>query len=144
MSRDGAFGMLIGAAVGTLFLVPAHGLAQWGIVEVDPCSSAVIYVSPLGGLIRCAESGWAPDQFTLGVMYDNGMSVAEDDPEAVRWFRMAAEQGHASAQHNLGLMYAEGNGVPRGRCGSRTLVSASSRARACFSPVQPWTDVRQW
>ena len=112
VSRGGAFGVLIGAAVGTLFLVPAHGSAQWGVFEVDPCSPAVIYLSRLEGLIRCAESGWAPDQYTLGVMYDNGMSVAEDDAEAVRWYRMAAEQGHASAQHNLGLMYAEGDGVP--------------------------------
>ena len=28
VSRDGAFGMLMGAAVGTLFLVPVHGSAQ--------------------------------------------------------------------------------------------------------------------
>ena len=47
-----------------------------------------------------------------GVMYANGLRVAEDDAEAVRWFRMAAEQGHAPAQHNLGLMYTEGEGVP--------------------------------
>ena len=28
VSRGGAFGILIGAVVGTLFLVPAHGSAQ--------------------------------------------------------------------------------------------------------------------
>ena len=111
-SRDGAFGLLIGAAVGTLFLVPAHGLAQWAPFEVDPCSSDVLNMSALEGLIRCAESGWTPDQYTLGVMYDNGNGVPEDDAEAVRWYRMAAEHGHASAQHNLGVMYAHGNGVP--------------------------------
>ena len=111
-SRDGAFGVLMGAAVGTLFLVPAHGLAQWELFEVDPCSSAVIYLSRLASLIRCAETGYAPDQYTLGVIYAEGDGVAEDDAEAVRWYRLAAEQGHASAQYNLGLMYAEGNGVP--------------------------------
>ena len=90
-SRDGAFGLLIGAAVGTLFLVPAHGLAQWAPFEVDPCSSDVINMSALEGLIRCAESGWAPDQYTLGMMYAQGNGVPEDDAEAVRWYRMAGE-----------------------------------------------------
>ena len=111
-SRYGVFGILIGAAVGTLFLVPAHGLAQAELLRLDPCSSEVIYMSPLEGLLRCGKTGYAPDQYTLGVMYANGMRVAEDDEEAVRWFRMAAEQGHASAQNSLGLMYAEGDGVP--------------------------------
>ena len=111
-SRDGAFGILIGAAVGTLLLVPAHGLAQADVLRLDPCDSAIIYTSRLGGLISCAETGHAPDQYTLGVMYSRGEGVPEDDAEAVRWYRLAAEQGHASAQNNLGLMYAEGNGVP--------------------------------
>ena len=111
VSRDGAFGLLIGAAVGTLFLVPAHGLAQGVISRPDPCSGSVIHLSPVVGLIRCAEEGYAPDQYTAGVMYDNGTRVAEDDAEAVRWYRLAAEQGHALAQHKLGLMYDNGDGV---------------------------------
>ena len=46
-------------------------------------------------------------------MYDNGDGVAEDDAEAVKWFRLAAEQGLANAQHNLGVMYDNGEGVPQ-------------------------------
>ena len=96
VGRDRAVGLLIGAAVAALFLVPAHGLAQRGVVRTDPCSSGVVYLSPVDGLIGCAAEGYAPDQYTLGVLYANGIRVAEDDEEAVRWFRMAAEQGHAS------------------------------------------------
>ena len=59
-----------------------------------------------------AEQGHAQAQFNLGVMYDNGEGVPEDDAEAVKWFRMAAEQGYALAQYNLGVMYATGEGVP--------------------------------
>jgi TPR repeat protein len=44
----------------------------------------------------------------LGFMYDEGLGVAEDDAEAVRWFRLAAEQGYAWAQNNLGRMYYSG------------------------------------
>ena len=112
VSRDGVFGILIGAAVGTLFLVPAHGSAQADVLRLDPCDSSIIYMSRLGGLISCAETGYAPDQYTLGLMYHSGKGVPEDNAEAVRWYRRAAEQRHASAQHNLGVMYAIGDGVP--------------------------------
>ena len=48
----------------------------------------------------------------LGIMYDIGEGVPENNAEAVKWYRKAADQGHASAQCNLGLMYDNGEGVP--------------------------------
>ena len=59
-----------------------------------------------------AMQGHADAQYYLGVMYDRGDGVAEDDAEAVKWYRKAAEQGYALAQFSLGVMYAEGEGVP--------------------------------
>ena len=59
-----------------------------------------------------AEQGDAGAQYNLGVMYDNGAGVPEDDAAAVRWYRLAAEQGLARAQNNLGVMYDNGAGVP--------------------------------
>ena len=59
-----------------------------------------------------AEQGNADAQSHLGLMYDEGYGVPEDDKQAVKWYRLAAEQGHALAQYNLGLMYDEGEGVP--------------------------------
>ncbi len=58
-----------------------------------------------------AEQGNANAQFFLGVMYDKGRGVPQDDAEAVKWYRKAAEQGVAEAQYNLGLMYDDGQGV---------------------------------
>ena len=55
--------------------------------------------------------GFAKAQFNLGVMYDVGEGVPQDDKEAVRWYTLAAEQEHAKAQYNLGVMYALGEGV---------------------------------
>lgn len=52
-------------------------------------------------------------QHNLGVMYDNGVGVPEDDTTAVRWFRLAAEKGYLKSQSNLGLMVANGEGVPQ-------------------------------
>ena len=58
-----------------------------------------------------AEEGHAPAQGNLGVMYNEGLSVAQNYVKAAGWFRKAAEQGNAEAQNNLGLMYDEGQGV---------------------------------
>ena len=59
---------------------------------------------------RLAEQGDATAQFFLGLMYDEGEGVPENDAEAVKWYRLAAEQGDATAQTNLGVMYAIGAG----------------------------------
>jgi len=37
--------------------------------------------------------------------------VAEDDREAVNWYRKAADLGYAKAMSNLGVKYALGEGV---------------------------------
>jgi uncharacterized protein len=60
-----------------------------------------------------ADQGNSKAQFELGVMYEKGQGVPQDDKEAVKWYRLAAEQGFASAQFNLGVMYAKGQGVPQ-------------------------------
>jgi TPR repeat protein len=52
-------------------------------------------------------------QYNVGVMYEDGVGVAQDYKVAVKWYRLAAEQGYANAQGNLGAMYANGKGVPK-------------------------------
>ena len=59
-----------------------------------------------------AARGEAKAQYNLGVMYDNGKGVPEDNAEAVKWWRLSAKQGDADAQYNLGVMYDNGKGVP--------------------------------
>ena len=60
-----------------------------------------------------AEQGDVQAQYNLGIMYETGRGVPQDETEAVRWYRLAAEQGDAEAQFNLGAMYANGRGVPQ-------------------------------
>jgi hypothetical protein len=65
-------------------------------------------------LIRpLAEQGDARAQGNLGVLYENGQGVPQDDIEAAKWYRKAANQGDASAQYKLGGLYWRGKGVPR-------------------------------
>jgi len=63
---------------------------------------------------RAAEQGDAKSQYNLGLMYDKGVGgVAQNDAEAIKWYRKAAEQGDAKGETNLGMMYADGRGVTR-------------------------------
>jgi hypothetical protein len=39
--------------------------------------------------------------------------VAQDDAQAIDWFRKAAQQGGTEAQYNLGLVFYKGRGVAR-------------------------------
>ena len=61
--------------------------------------------------LQLAERGNAQAQYNLGVMYENGQGVRQDDAEAVKWYQQAAAQGLAEAQSNLGVMYYNGRGV---------------------------------
>ncbi len=59
-----------------------------------------------------ADQGDAAAQYRLGLMYQFGLGVPEDEAEAVKWYRRAADQGYAAAQYSLGNMYNRGEGVP--------------------------------
>ncbi len=53
------------------------------------------YATALRAWRPLAEQGFAPVQYNLGLMYENGRGVPQDDAEARRWYWKAAEQGHA-------------------------------------------------
>lgn len=56
-----------------------------------------------------AGKGNAVAQARLGDVLDK----AEENEEAVQWYRRSAEQGHPDGLHGLGQMHAMGEGVPR-------------------------------
>jgi TPR repeat protein len=42
--------------------------------------------------------------YNLGLLYANGLGVAQDEKEAAVWYGLAAKQGHTQAQHDLALL----------------------------------------
>ena len=50
-------------------------------------------------------------QFLLGMLYDSGKGVPQDQAVAAKWYRKAAEQKHLIAQLFLGVMLYSGQGV---------------------------------
>ena len=61
--------------------------------------------------LRSAELGQSREQFTVGLMYANGVGVDQDFQQALHWYLKAAENGLAAAQYILGSKYAGGIGV---------------------------------
>ena len=60
-----------------------------------------------------AEQGDANAQYNLGISYQKGKGVPQNDAEAVKWYRRAAEQGIPEAQNKLGVSYSLGKVVPQ-------------------------------
>lgn len=69
---------------------------------------------------RLAEQGNASAQYNLGVMYEKGLGVKQDDAQAVWWYQKSAEQGYADAQFNLGNMYYNGQGIRQSHANAMT------------------------
>ena len=59
--------------------------------------------------------------------------MAQDEKQAVVWYRKAAEQGGAQAQCSLGVMYREGLGVSRdAKCKAGSgVLQKGGRSGAC-------------
>ena len=87
------------AADGPSLLAQAKSL----IVAGDP--------SGLGQLTKAANLDYAPAQFYLAQLYEQGGAGLNKDPaEARRWTARAAGNGEPKAMHNLGLYYFHGEG----------------------------------
>ena len=76
-------------------------------------SSDVLADDWLEDVKKSAKQGDAQAQYILGLVYDYGRGVPENDHTAVQWYLKAAEQGHAEAQFNLGVMFNNGEGVTK-------------------------------
>jgi len=52
--------------------------------------------------LKAADQGSAPAQFRLGEFYAKGEAgLPKSEPDAVKWFRLAAAQGHRQAQEEM-------------------------------------------
>ena len=98
----------------------------------------------LADLSALAEAGDTEAQYSIGVKYDTGDGVPQDDAEAVIWYRRAAEQGHAGAQYSLGRMYDIGRGAPQDDAEAVRWYPPGRRAGRRHRPEQPRSQVRHW
>lgn len=73
---------------------------------------------------QAADAGSADAQAWLGYLLD----LAEENAEAVRWYRAAAEQGHKEGLAGLADMYAKGEGVEKDMAEARSLYEKAADA----------------
>jgi len=93
-----------------------HNLALSLIADAgmhDEVQADEEYELAMSWLERASTEGFPNSQYTLGKMYQYGLSVQQNDEEAARLFMEAADQGYANAQYNLAKLYRDGRGVPR-------------------------------
>lgn len=69
------------------------------------------YETAIKNWMPLAHKGNAEAQRNVGIMFQQGLGVPQNEAEAAHWYRQAADKGHARAQQNLGAMYEEGAGV---------------------------------
>uniref|UniRef100_UPI0035B5972D protein kinase domain-containing protein n=1 Tax=Arsenicibacter rosenii TaxID=1750698 RepID=UPI0035B5972D len=60
---------------------------------------------------QAADEGNSEAQNWIGLLYDQGKGVGEDQTEATNWYRKSATQGNPFGQYNLGAQYYNGEGV---------------------------------
>jgi hypothetical protein len=64
-------------------------------------------------LKAAADKGHKKAQYRVGLCYDKGRGVTEDDAKAVAWYQKAVDQGYAKAQYQLGKCYKNGEGIAK-------------------------------
>lgn len=75
-------------------------------------------------LRKSADAGHAPSQALLGEILD----MAEQNDEAVRYFRLAADQGEAEGYYGLAVMHASGEGVARDLKAARAWMTRAAES----------------
>ncbi len=60
-----------------------------------------------------AETGSPEVLYNLGLFYERGLGVEQDDARAFAFYRQAGERDHPYALFNLGVFHLKGRGTPR-------------------------------
>ena len=77
---------------------------------------------------EAAKQMFSPGAFCVGLMYERGLGVEQNLPEAAKWFNQAAQLGNAEAMSHLAEMYWKGSGVKLDRISAYTFVLLASTA----------------
>ena len=88
--------------------------AEGQCLPYDPVKAEECFRKAVAGFWRAAEEDdYSLAMHGLGLMLINGIGVARNVAEAVKWFQKAAELDYNEAQFILAELYADGRGVPR-------------------------------
>jgi localization factor PodJL len=97
-----------------------------------PQSSAPSPPASLGASLQAAISAGNPAaEYEVGMRYAEGRGVAQNLPEAARWFELSARAGFVPAQFRLAGMYEKGDGAKKDTQAARRLyLTAAGKGHA--------------
>lgn len=92
------------------------------------------YLTALGLALKRAAKNDAAAQTLIGVIYQQGLGVAQDAGKAAGWYTIAAHNGDPLAAFELALMYQSGTGVPKD--GARAAKLFEQSAAKGYAPAK--------
>lgn len=85
------------------------------------------YVGAVKIWLPLANANFAPAQYNIGLMYDRGTGLPQDDRQALYWVHKSADQKFPQAQFLLGLMYVLGKAGEKDDARAFQLISDAAR-----------------
>jgi uncharacterized protein len=142
-----------------VFSIPPSGLKRLAVVSMGCClGMPLAFAGPeednvlaekefaRGDLVvsmslwrKAAQAGYAPSQVWLGDILDK----AEEDADAVEWYKKAAEQGNAGGEFGLGQMYLKGEGIKQDVALGRQYVERAAKKNHVEAVKSMMTSYRQ-
>lgn len=106
-------GFLVVYFIFDFILINANGCAIFyssgdPTYEYDPYN-----IQYTDSLFRMAQNGDADAQADLGSCYSDGIGVAQNEKEALKWFEASASQNNPKGQHRLANLYWFGRGITK-------------------------------
>jgi len=81
-------------------------------VTAHPAASNTVVTSEVHKqLLQAAMNGSASAQYELGLIFEYGTGVSQDDTVAIYWYAKSAEQKYTDAQYRSAVLYENGWGV---------------------------------
>ena len=89
--------------IGTLLvlIMTAPCMVRAGYEEGYQAANKGAYATAFKEFRNAAENGDARAQYSLAVMYNDGIGIRKNPEEAMAWFRRAAANGHPLAKEIL-------------------------------------------
>lgn len=100
---------LAAALLASLFTIQAHA----DFADGEKAYNKKNYEKAMQEWQEAAVKGDMLSENNIGVLYEKGLGVPQDDAKAIDWYTKAGNHGFAMAQFNLGIKYDLALGVPQ-------------------------------
>lgn len=81
-------------------------------ISLIVCMIFCFFIALVSNIANIGKSNFLGDiEYNIGLMYQQGKFVSQNNGETAKWFYRAAEHNNPDAQNDLGVLYHDGKGV---------------------------------